>query len=597
MASNSGAYRGAIRRLVRDLNELAKEPCEGIAVAPIDDNIFHLHANLKIPAGPYRGLLVHFELLLAESYPVTSPKGRMAPGFPLTGVHHEHIYGTRLCTDYLSDFQSYFNAIDGGERKIASGWSSGITLKSLMIVLKQFFSETDLPTPPRDVVKKVFRLVKEYKCPNCDHSTPSPVPPLPSNQPIDRPAVGDPAEQLNLQPEPKLKERARSLLVCSASKENFVDSPDLCFGYPINLRTDYRDRLWTTLFPELMSYEQYALQIQKKGIDKLENFNFVKLRTANGYLFTHWLPVYINKEHYSSNLQCVKNTLSVLSHGVKGTVQNEFSPCMVLRVLPALMNKMVVAMMEGSLHESESAIYAYCHYLRLLMALLDQYEGLQAEIEHKIELFLADQCNRKKEVIPDIGEFLVLLSLSQKYAYSQKCVQIPLLGEYFARQVLWLEQKIGQHLKPIPSEPDSPLIPMIFEASSVSNKLLVFNLMAAKWFIFKGVKEKLDEAYGLPPEPVVTGFQALIKKIKSISSYPEFFSAISFPGEICNLLYNAWKMADTQGYTNTDSSNTFRQKRRGKEGGRGGEGGNDSNSRQFVGCPFCDGADELDLYA
>jgi len=47
-----------------------------------------------------------------------------------------------------------------------------------------------------------------------------------------------------------------------------------------------------------------------------------------------------------------------------------FVPGMVNVVLPAILVKLTISFLKGSLHESESAIDAYCHYYGLYMRLI-----------------------------------------------------------------------------------------------------------------------------------------------------------------------------------------------------------------------------------
>ena len=125
MAANSLKYKTALRRLARDLKELENEPIPEAALAPPrEDDLFELHGNLIIPEGPYAGVMVHIVLTFDEGFPTTCPFGALGKNFPMTEEHHSHIHGTKLCNDYLGDYEFWFKSIDGGERRAASGWSS-----------------------------------------------------------------------------------------------------------------------------------------------------------------------------------------------------------------------------------------------------------------------------------------------------------------------------------------------------------------------------------------------------------------------------------------------------------------------------------------
>jgi ubiquitin-protein ligase len=324
----AAAARTALRRLVKDLKEIEKEPVDGANLMPVGDgdDLFTLHGNLIIPEGPYEGLLVHFIIRVSDSYPISAPSGRVGFDYPFNDLHHGHLHGGKMCNDYLSDFQGYFDAIDGGQRKSASGWSSGVTLAKLLLVLKHFLADTDCPPPSPFTVDKVFADVKGYVCHECGHTYASPYPPLP------KAAIDSKEEEEEEVSEEKkvdrLKvavQRARELLVCSALQENYIDSPDLLLGYPILLQKDRRNRLWTTLIPELSSYDHYIHQIQQHGAEKLDNFLSVFLRTASGHQYTNWLPIYLNEDHFQKNSQCILNALSVSPMELKEHLRMSFS--------------------------------------------------------------------------------------------------------------------------------------------------------------------------------------------------------------------------------------------------------------------------------
>lgn len=560
--------KNALKRLSKDLKELTVSPVPGVSVVSMDHDIFELHVNIIIPEGPYQSLMVHLVINIPQNYPFSSPAGRMADSFPFGSSEHEHIHGTDLCNDYLSNYESWFKAIDGGNIIAGSGWSSAMTLKGLMMVLKSFFSETDLPEPSENKIKDVFEKVSVYTCSDCGHATKKPYPQLPEIT-EEKSSTQDKSISSVISP---AKVRAKNLLICSISKENYIDNSDLVLGYPLHLKLDKYKRLWTDLVPEMISYDQFMLEIQNCGIDKLDNYNSIDLRTATGKLYNNWLPVYINENHFQKNLQCIKNTISVIANGeIEGTNKNDFEPKMVLKVLPSLMNKMVVSLMNCESYESESLILAYCHYLRLLMRFLEEYPELRKNSDNIISKFMNSANDRHKNKSGDIGELLIKLSLSKKYNYKDVNCQRIFLTEYFARQVFWINKKDANICK----ETNNQIrLAKTFEYSEISNKLLVFNLKMAENFIFEGVEGNLDASFGIPPSNIVSSFQTLIKKIKTLNNYVDLMAAISFNKEINsantmrNFLDRAIEVSLSQGYTKSrsnykkPSNKTYNKKKR-----------------------------------
>lgn len=578
--SVSRQVNNALRRLMNDLKELTKEPVIGASIAPIsDENLFTLHANIVIPEGPYQGLMMHVIINIPESYPASSPAGSMAVNFPFTDAEHMHIHGTALCNDYLSNYEEFFKRIDGGEIKAGSGWTPAMTLKGLLMILRTFFAETDRPDPSPSFIKTITAKIAAYKCPECGHTTANPLPDVTMMEPVKDTIEGsifDLADSLDSsltittcsssssssstsvdEDKARAEAKARAImhLVCSISKENYIDDPKIILGYPVSLKLDHRNRLDTKLFAEMTSYEQFILGVQNIGVEKLDDWQRIKLRSPTGHLYNNWFGIYIDEDHFQRNLEHIQNTLSVLSNGsIMGTRENEFKAYMVLRVIPALMNQMVVAIMCGESYESENMIFAYCHYLRLFLRFLAAYPVLDRHIDDEIAEFISSAENRNKSKVPDLGEFWVKLFLSKRYQYDDPKVKTPLIEEAFARQVMWIH-KADPTLYTLGPNDYKRRLEETFKHTLVSNRIFVFNIVMGRTFNFPGVEDKLDSNFGLPPVKIVEELQATIKQIKDIKSYPELMKALRYSdviksdNDMFSLLVRSVNMSEKQRYT------------------------------------------------
>ncbi len=304
--------------------------------------------------------------------------------------------------------------------------------------------------------------------------------------------------------------------MCGVTKMTVLDG--MILGKPIMVKKDKFNRLWSEPILELISYDAYMLAIQKEGASKLDSFEHVTLRSVTGRDYNYWLPIFINRKHFDLGFEHIKNAFTVIKYGVSGTTQNDFKPNHVLEVLPSLMNKTVVQLLNGSLHESKEAIEAYCHFLRLFMELIEVFPQIKMEIEHRISDFKKGPEFRNKKVIPDIGEFITMMAV---LGYSYDELKELLLEEYFARQILWIEKAGIQIL-----DAKSIDLKKTFEANRVSCQLLVFNLEMIRFFIYPEAKKDLDARYGYPPEDRVNTFQLMIRKIKDqIQGYQIFMLA------------------------------------------------------------------------
>ncbi|CAM4815313.1 unnamed protein product [Rotaria magnacalcarata] len=501
----------ANREKALDLRDLDRFPVPGLGVCcPDESNPFLLHCNVLINDGPYRDIMIHLVLHIPEDYPLTGPAGNIAPGLEFDSTYHSHIHfdgrnGHALCTDLLTNYASHFRSIDDGNAKQASGWSPGYTLSTALLQIVTFFAEPDLRHDPLpESIIRLRNMVKTFQ--------------------FQEEAKSTEIDDEKLKAERKHAQRQRELLeklTCGVTKQNVIEN-NICLGYPLLVKRNNYGKLQSETVLELISYDAYVAEIQKSGEDKLDYYEHLKFCSVTGKDYNHWLPIFINEAHFQKGQTIIQNSISVIYNGsALGSARYDFQPFVALKVLTALMNQSGVQLFNGEMFESKHAIEAYCHFLRLLMHFIDIFPELERNINKMVDNFMRHSQNRNKKVVPDIGEFLIQIALSNKYQFDE--IRKYIYEEYFARQILWIERKgVVENLFDIKPRD----LPNIFEAAKVSNHLLVFNLEMAETFIFSGVKEYLDRSYGYPPDNIVEKFQQRLKAIKAIDRYSEFVRAV-----------------------------------------------------------------------
>ncbi len=311
------------------------------------------------------------------------------------------------------------------------------------------------------------------------------------------------------------------------------------------MNTDRYNRLWPQVLIELLSYDGYIMQIQQMGIDKMDNFEKMKMFSPNGDHYNFWIPCYFNEDHFSRSFQLVTNSISVIRKGITGSIENDFRPEMVLAVLPCLINKTIVFILNGTIYHSLAAIQAYCHLLRLYYRLIQRFPALQVKITSDVEKFKASSNNRDKKIFPDLGEFIINLFFSNtKYDEIKQSLFI----EFMCRQIFWIEKK--QRLDSIQT---GVFMQKVFEHSKIANHLLMFNIMAARYFISNERINQLDQNFGFIPDELMSQFKGVILRIKNVSSYEDFFNCVQindFRSEIefKKMVYDCKKNALSKGY-------------------------------------------------
>lgn len=297
-------------------------------------------------------------------------------------------------------------------------------------------------------------------------------------------------------------------LVCFHTK---VDYKEDVLGIPIqftvNPRTEQIDYVYSSL--DILSRQAYYEDKVRKTVWKEK--------------FTHFLPIYIDEDHFRRGLPILKRTMAEMCGG------GQFEPSMVLYILPKLMNTMVVLLVDRGIHASQKALDGYWTVHRLFIALVREYPQLSTMIDKKIQEFIKSEGNRVKSVVPSLGDFLPLLSVSDKVKW--KDISWLYLAEVFDRNVLWVGKADASLVTGSLDGPeaDTNRLTKTFDAIKVSNRLTLFhvhflNMNAGK--TMDAVATEYDLFYGRPSHMARSAFQKTIGRIIEAQDWPAFFSLL-----------------------------------------------------------------------
>jgi hypothetical protein len=220
----------------------------------------------------------------------------------------------------------------------------------------------------------------------------------------------------------------------------------------------------------------------------------------------------------------------------------------ILTVLPKLMNQMIVQILLDSELESnqkqmenrklhiessvsDKALLGYCTFHHMLLHLMQSRPYLTQMIDIHVDRFMRSEEYRDKEHVPDLGEFLVLLSLSN---FSWLQVATTVVKEIFLRNVRWV-LRASPSLKRIQSTSngfDENRLMMFFKNSKTSKRLLMFQVYFMLQLGSPSGKDqsellhKYNLSFGRPSEATKIALANNTRAVMKVSTWPEFFDRV-----------------------------------------------------------------------
>ena len=439
----------ALKRIANDMKELVKCPLEGIGMASIDNDPMKFVINMELMTGPYEGYKVQLLMTMSNEYPIKPPKMLVFPDQLIgMGFHHHVLQGDKgymeFCIDLLDN-----DYLDTNEQ--LTGWNPAYTISSVLLQVQNFLGDPDMPQlPSKSSIEKLMKSMDSYKRTfivrdedgerKVVHTWKDPYPKMYSikNQMEEE-------ENEAKEKEHKLERKQETIkenLTCYLLRDNYIENSEVLLGYPvINNKSDYgKDKIELYPIPQLLTYEAYKMQMsgaqpyQNQLIDSYYNTQFQPKSASNEY-FNTWLPIYVNENHYSKNRELILNSLKEIKK------ESEFKPEQVFDILPIILNKMIIGGFNGKSVISSSFINCYFQYVLLFKRLCQDYKAeYETYVNRKISLITMNDYEVNKKIVPDIGDFFMLIYLSNKdmSTTEMKKMKKVLIEELLIRQIYWM---------------------------------------------------------------------------------------------------------------------------------------------------------------
>ncbi|KAF3911424.1 hypothetical protein ABW20_dc0103970 [Dactylellina cionopaga] len=323
-------------------------------------------------------------------------------------------------------------------------------------------------------------------------------------------------------------------LLAFAQESNFAGSEMKCFASKVTMDEDVLGiPIDWTMNPRTKQVD-YIYIVDSSDFLSRASFHDDKVRkTTWNKEFKAWCPMYLTEEHFQRALPDIKEFMVEMCPEYGSRL---FTPRMVLDVIPKMMNTLVVLLMDNGEKISSKAIEGYFLLHRLFRAMINEYPQLQREIDERIRRVKDSEEGRTKGALPSLGNFLPLLSVSEKYSWVTPGLSRGIIGEFFDRAVIWTAREHPkivnvQRFAPKQVEASDRYLGMWLDAGQVSRRLMVFHVrllysIQQKQGHMDEISTANDLLFGRPPRPVVEKFQGTVQKIMTLSSWPDFFDAM-----------------------------------------------------------------------
>ena len=440
----------ALKRIANDMKELAKCPLEGIGMASIDNDPMKFVINMELMTGPYKGYKIQLLMTMSDEYPIKPPKMLVFPNqlIGMGGFHHHVLQGENgymeFCFDLLDN-----DYMDTNEQH--TGWNPAYTISSILLQAQNFIGDPDMHQLPSkstiealmksmDPYKRTFILMDEEGEKKVVHTWKDPYPKMYYMKNQMEEEENEAKEKKNKME--RKQETIKENLTCYLLRDNYIENSEVLLGYPvINCKSVYgKDKIELYPIPQLLTYEAYKMQMseaqpnQNQLIDSYYNTQG-QLKAANNEYYNNWLPIYVNENHYSKNKELILNSLKAIKNEI------EFRPEQIFDILPIILNKMIIGAFNGKSVISSSFITCYFQYVLLFKRLCEDYKAeYETYVNRKISLITMNDYEVSKKIVPDIGDFLMLIYLSNKDMSTpeMKKMKKVLIEEFLIRQMYWI---------------------------------------------------------------------------------------------------------------------------------------------------------------
>jgi len=532
----------AVKRLQQDLKQLLHEPIVGANAQPANENNMMIwHGIVVGTEGALEGIPIRFCLEFPNDYPNSPPEAYFE-----TYISYQNgaaMYDNKGRLEVCLNIFGNFGKIHTEWKSESSGWSPAYTVSTILLSMQALMMSDMLSTSLSETKKMIDNALK-FTCDETNHIGSDSSKWFP--QVISDPAVAASITKKYRKKNPKPAGPLETFYICYANGQ--LNGKNSTLGYGVNIENQRNGTLSSPC--EYLSKESFI--------------NANVRRSSTNKPFEYWLPILIQIEDWSGKKNIKKQFLAAVDNICSAIRFTGPWHRKVFKVCSSLMNQLVVEIMqnEGNGTANDRFINGYFAMFRLLYQYSQDDKELINFSNNSLKNFNSDWKERVKNKVPNLGEFLMHLTISSQISWDN--IASVFMGECDARNVFWY--CVGNQ-STYPACPElidvnykgGDRVKKVFAATAVSRNLVMFQIKFANVPNFLDFTE-FNSNFGLSPEMLKAELKNLYTQVVAVKNWKEFYNFVQIPyetdGKRERELVEAVQRSAGQGYHGNVNSST-----------------------------------------
>lgn len=325
--------------------------------------------------------------------------------------------------------------------------------------------------------------------------------------------------------------------ICYANGQ--LNASNATIGYGVQIENPKIGILWSPC--EYLSQESF-----KDGMIR---------KSSTNKAFQHWLPLLVQSEDWKGPKNIEKQFLLAVKAICNDIKFEKEDHNKVFKVCSSLMNSLVVEIMKnkGNATANDKFINGYFSIYRLMRQYAQDHKQLIDYCDDALTTFKENSQARGKTVVPNLGEFLMNLTISSKFTWEDICHVF--MAECEARNVFWYAvgtaSSRAPHRELIDPAFKGDRVNKVFNATAVSRNLVMFQIKFANVTKFLDLNE-FNSNFGLAPEILTAELKNLHGQVVAVKDWNAFYDFVEMPtvddAQREMELIEAVKLSAAQGY-------------------------------------------------